>query len=227
MNFISHYYFVRHSADPYLVLGMVLPDMVKNHRKSWNLRPKKQERQLLEREVTASVYKGWELHVETDRLFHSSAFFKEQSSQIRKQIAAIVTRLPFRPFFLAHVALELLLDSLLIIREEADAAHFYRLISRCDPAEVIRFLEINHIDDALSFIPWFNSFVKNRYLYSYSETENLVYALDRTGRRVWSEPFSEEEKDGLSRLLQTWRMQLENEYLPIFEQISYYLRPLL
>jgi hypothetical protein len=41
MNFLSHFYFDRHCDDPHLVLGAVLPDLVKNARKDWNLQPER------------------------------------------------------------------------------------------------------------------------------------------------------------------------------------------
>jgi hypothetical protein len=43
MNFLSHFYFDRHSEDPHLVLGAVLPDLVKNARKDWNLHPERMQ----------------------------------------------------------------------------------------------------------------------------------------------------------------------------------------
>src|SRR3546814_10762411 len=89
---------------------MVLPDMVKNHRKSWNLHPQKHERELNADPVMSAIRLGWDLHLETDRRFHSSVFFHHHTSQLRKQLIRVLPDRPYRPFFLAHIALELLLD---------------------------------------------------------------------------------------------------------------------
>ncbi|QEC50968.1 hypothetical protein EDD80_101587 [Anseongella ginsenosidimutans] len=226
MNFLSHFYLIQDNPDPYLVLGMVLPDMVKNHRKTWNLHPYKQAGQLEEDAVLRSIYRGWELHLETDRRFHSSSFFSLHSVELRKQIAAVLSGPPFRPFFLAHIALELLLDSLLIIQQRVDIGKFYLRLSACGEQDIVRFLEINGIHEAPSFTGWFRQFTRSAYLYSYSSPGNLSHALDSIGRRVWQVPFPEEKKGQLAVILQAYRNEIENDYLPIFEEITYYLRPL-
>lgn len=226
MNYLSHFYLVGDSADPYLVLGMVLPDMVKNHRKSWNAHPRKHEKELADDGIMTSIRRGWELHLETDRRFHSSAFFSYHSSRLRKQIAQVLPHRPFRPFFLAHVALELLLDSLLIIQEKVDTGKFYTQLAACRESEVVRFLEINGIPEAASFIPWLREFISSAYLYSYSNPGSLSYSLDRIGRRVWQAPVDPRAREQLTGILLAYRDLIENEYLPIFEEITSYLRPL-
>ena len=226
MNFLSHFYLVQHDPDPYLVLGMMLPDMTKNHRKNWNLHPKKHLRKFENDAILMSISRGWELHLETDRRFHSSSFFSRHSVELRKQIATVFTGPPFRPFFLAHVALELLLDSLLIIQQKVDTGKFYAQLSACPEDDIIRFLELNGIVEAASFAGWYRQFIDSAYLYSYASPDGLSHALDRIGRRVWQAPVPEKERQRLAEILRIYRNEIENEYLPIFEEITYYLRPL-
>lgn len=224
MNFLSHYYFVRHTADPYLALGSVLPDMVRNHRKDWNLHPSRVRERYEGESALFSIFRGWELHMEADRQFHSSEFFRKHSSGLRKEIASFITELPFRPFFLAHVALELLLDSLLIIHKKVDADNFYLQLSGCSPPEVTRFIALCQIPGADSFLPWFDEFRNSRYLFTYSRPERLAYALDRIGQRVWQAPFPGGYRRDLEAVLSAYRAKIEKEYLHIFEEITYYLR---
>lgn len=224
MNYLSHFYLVQDHPDPYLILGMVLPDMVKNHRKDWNMHPRRQRLQLQQDPVLASVLRGWELHLETDRRFHSSLFFKEHSRELRKQIAGVLDRLPFRPFFLAHVALELLLDSLLLLQQRVDPGKLYRQLAACEEQDIIRFLELNGIPQAPSFTAWYRAFIRDAYLYSYSSSSSLSHALEGIGQRVWQARFPPGDTQRIADILLVYRTEIESEYLPIFDEITYYLR---
>lgn len=113
MNYLSHFYFDQLSDDPYYILGIALPDLTKGHNRSWNIHPKPGEPETDPN--FKSILKGWERHLEVDRLFHSSGFFAENTELIKNELKNI----PFknkeiRPYVLAHILLELLLDSILI-----------------------------------------------------------------------------------------------------------------
>lgn len=207
-----------------MVLGMLLPDMVKNYRKDWALHPGKRAGQLEVYPKSGSMLRGWELHLETDRRFHSSRFFRQHSSTLRKEIAAIITRGPFRPFFLAHIALELLLDNLLLNDTKVNADLLYRRLSECDPGEIVRFLEITRADNAASFINWYDHFLQTPYLYDYADIEKLSYILDRIGQRVWRDGFSSGESAALTKLLTGYRLRLAGNYMIIFEEVAGFLR---
>ena len=43
MNFLSHFYFEQQNPDSNMVMGTVLPDLVKNASKDWNFYPQKNE----------------------------------------------------------------------------------------------------------------------------------------------------------------------------------------
>src|SRR5690606_36062394 len=116
--------------------------MVKNYRKDWNLHPSRFRERYEKENALFSIYRGWELHMEADRYFHSSEFFRKHSSALRKEIASFITELPFRPFFLAHVGLELLLDSLLIVHKKVDTRDFYLHLSGCSPPVAARFIAL-------------------------------------------------------------------------------------
>src|SRR5690606_13745915 len=101
MNFLSHFYFERHSDDPNRVVGSVLPDLVKNARKDWNLHPHRQEHVYDSRQLKA-LYDGWKKHLAVDRHFHNSEFFSEHTGALKKSIVPILEHSPVRPSFLAH-----------------------------------------------------------------------------------------------------------------------------
>ncbi|MGB4775981.1 MAG: hypothetical protein WBP45_12460, partial [Daejeonella sp.] len=112
MNFLSHFYFDRNTQDPNLVLGTVLPDLIKNARKDWNLYPQKREDRFIHSQEMTSLLTGWKRHLQVDCCFHSSKFFAEHTRAIRLLIAPVLEDSVVRPSFFAHIALELMLDSI-------------------------------------------------------------------------------------------------------------------
>src|SRR5690606_17721779 len=124
---------------------------------------------------------------------HNSVSFKHQSSILRKELVNVFTNLPKRPFFLAHVGYELILDSLLIQNKIIDTNLFYKKLKSCDPTIVDTFMNKLGIIEHRGFHSFLNNFIESAYLKSYSKTKSLVYALDRIGRRVWIEEFTKEE----------------------------------
>src|ERR1700744_2438528 len=111
MNFLSHYYFDRFTTNCYHTLGTVLPDLLKNADKSINIHPEKLYHP--DSEVN-DIITGWRKHLEVDRHFHSSAFFVIRSHELKLLLLPAIGNSPIKPFFLGHIALELLLDNLLI-----------------------------------------------------------------------------------------------------------------
>ncbi len=85
MNFLSHYYFDRDDTNCYHILGIVLPDLLKNADKTIVLHPEKMHHP---NDAVNSIVTGWNKHLEVDRYFHSSDFFIEHSHELKKTFAA-------------------------------------------------------------------------------------------------------------------------------------------
>ena len=124
MNFLSHYYFERENQNENEVIGTVLPDLVKNAHKDWNLYPQKREEIFATDLRLVSILKGWKKHLEVDILFHSSDFFNHHTSNLKQLLLPILKDSPVRPSFLAHIGIELLLDHLLVVHEKIDINSF-------------------------------------------------------------------------------------------------------
>ena len=90
MNFLSHFYFNRDTVNPELVLGCVLPDLVKNANKTWNIHPEKKVHLFNESQKLQSILTGWQRHLNVDRYFHSSDFFMEHTKAIRTAVVPIL-----------------------------------------------------------------------------------------------------------------------------------------
>ncbi len=219
MNFLSHFYFDRHNSDPNMVLGTVLPDLVKNARKDWNLHPEKKE-SLFTGAIESSIFKGWKRHLAVDRHFHNSGFFIKHTNAIRTAIAPVLVHSQVRPSFLAHIALEIMLDSILLTESIIDADHLYANLRQSDRTALNNFLKLNTMDDTAHFFKFFDKFLEISYLHSYRETHNIMYALNRICMRIWPEPMNDTQLLQVSAILLTYHEELQGCYVEIFEEIE-------
>lgn len=219
MNFLSHFYFDRHNTDPNVVLGGVLPDLVKNARKDWNLHPQKKEA-LFTNGGEKSILVGWKRHLTVDRHFHNSAFFLKHTNAIRTAIAPVLAHSLVRPSFVAHISLEIMLDSILLKDNIMDADDFYSSLHQYDRFALNNFLELNMMDDTAHFFKFFDQFLAARYLGSYGESQNIMYAVNRICMRIWPEPFNHTQILQLSTILLAYHDEVHCGYMEIFEEID-------
>lgn len=171
-----------------------------------------------------TLLKGWHLHMETDRLFHNSAFFQQHTEAIRQHLNPVLSRTPFRPFFIAHVSLELLLDHLLIREEQVDTTIFYKELEQCQPELLESFFQMAGIQSPESFYPFYRNFCEIKYVKDYAKLNTLAYAINQIGKRVWKVPFNDQEQVALSQILEDYIHQIP-DYQIIFSSIESDLDP--
>ena len=223
MNFLSHFYFDKHSDDEYLVLGTVLPDLLKNALKESNIHPKKFRHLFFNDPLQNSILTGWERHILVDKIFHSSVFFKEQTAELKQLILPLVHDSPVKPFFLAHIGLELILDHLITIHRRIEVDKFYYHLGEIDKQVVRMFLENCRLGGVEDFFVFLDGFISARYLVSYSKIENITYALNRICMRLWDTPFNDQQIDKLTTQLILFKQTLEMKYLNVFDEIEFNL----
>lgn len=223
MNFLSHFYFDKDSDDNYLVLGTVLPDLVKNAQQNGNLHPLKSKELFLKDPLQAAILSGWERHISADNIFHSSQFFKTQTGTLKQLLLPILAGSPVKPFFLAHIGLELILDHLLTTHMMVDINKFYYHLAQTDKIVIGRFLDNCKIGDAELFFRFFEGFISSRYLLSYAKIENITYALNRICMRLWSNPFNDQQLQLLTDRLVRFKAGIEKDYLNIFNEMEFSL----
>lgn len=220
MNFLSHYYFVQSINNPYYTIGAILPDLFRNHHYNWKFRPEKENLLFNDNSDINLLFEGWKHHVQVDAIFHNSVPFKIHSSQLRQELATVFTDLPKRPFFLAHVAYELILDSLLIRNNIVDTNQFYRNLDACEPKILDGFMHKLGIMETNGFYRFLNNFIESRYLETYNKPVSLVHALDRIGRRVWVEEFSTKETETALIVLENAIENLNYDFLNVFKLVE-------
>ncbi|WDF56645.1 hypothetical protein [Mucilaginibacter sp. KACC 22063] len=222
MNFLSHFYFDRDTDNCYLVLGTVLPDLLKNADKTLVLHPEKLSHP--DPQINSIIH-GWQKHLEVDKHFHSSDYFKHHSHQLKLNLLPALQGSPVKPFFLGHVASELILDNLLLTTDTVNVADFYGHLGGCDDEIIYRFLSFSGMPNPEKFLRFFDNFKCNQYLYSYAETSQVAYALKRICMRVWDSPFTPQQETGLNQVIAAYRELMQPGFMEIFDLIRANLNP--
>lgn len=217
MNFLSHYYFDRDTTDCYFTLGIVLPDLLKNADKTINLHPEKLEHQ---NPQLNAIIQGWKKHLLVDKHFHSAEFFLTHSHTLKNLLAPVITTSPVKPFFLGHIAIELILDNLLITTGEIVVDDFYNHLDNCDEAIIREFLLFAGMDSPDVFFKFFAEFKRSRYLKTYVNVEQITYALKRICMRVWQNPFTPAQEADMTVYLLDYRLGLMDNFISIFTEIG-------
>jgi len=220
MNFLSHYYFDRSNQDASVVMGTVLPDLIKNALKDANLYPQKNEFLFKGNPDEENLLTGWKRHLAVDLHFHSSAFFFEKTAILKQLIKPIVENTAIRPSFLAHIGLELLLDHLLIEHNLIQVNQFYDHLNTVKKESLTDFLEHCGLKDQSAFFKFLDSFISSKYLLSYQKIDNISYALNRICMRLWPETLDEKQLQQLTFELVVFKSLLEKDFITIYQEIE-------
>ena len=220
MNFLSHFYFDRYNRNPYETLGCLLPDLVKNTDRKWNIYPEKLNPEVFSNYSHQQILSGWKKHLQVDKLFHSSEFFLHHQHQLKQSLKVILNGSPVKPFFLAHIGVELLLDSLLINLGKIDVDNLYHQLTQVDEDVLNQFLQINRIEDVQRFDKFYKSFMKEKYLWSYADDHKISYSLKRICLRIWDHPFSADQENELTAVLGDYKIKLSQDFIFIFDFIA-------
>lgn len=220
MNFLSHFYFERQNQNSNMVIGTILPDLVKNAQKDWNLFPQKSEELFNQNPQLKALLNGWKRHLEVDLIFHSSDFFKEQMAKLKPLLLPILKDSAVKPLFLSHIGVELMLDHLLVINNKVNTQSLYNHIENVNDTDLNAFLNTCGFEDTQKFFKFLTNFKSSRYLFSYQKLENISYALEQICKRLWKNPFNEETAHLLTEQLNVYKPILEKDYLNIYQEIE-------
>ncbi|HUG67743.1 MAG TPA: hypothetical protein VMM76_08320 [Pirellulaceae bacterium] len=184
MNYFAH---ARHYLDdPYFVAGTAVPDWLSVVNRRMRARSKLAARHIADEDPrVASIAKGIVRHHHDDNWFHQTRAFAELNLYFTKEIR---DRLPyddgFRPSFLGHVLVELLLDATLIEDNPVALHRYYAVMDALDPYVVNRAVNRMATQETgmlAFFIPRFSA---ERFLYDYAEDGKLLFRLNNVMRRV-------------------------------------------
>jgi hypothetical protein len=184
MNYFAH---GRRFLDrPYFVAGTAIPDWLNVVNRRVRVR-RKHVQPLLDSDnpIYRDLAAGVAQHHVDDDWFHRTRAFTELSLEF-----AVILRdqLPaddgFRPSFLGHILVEILLDDCLAAEEPVLLANYYETVAATDPRAIAQFVhEVTGkpVDPLADFIP---RFIEVRFLYDYADNVKLLYRLNQVMGRV-------------------------------------------
>ena len=184
MNYFAHA--LPFLDDPYLVLGTGVPDMLAVVDRKVRVRRRHAEAFVDDDDsAIAAVARGIVQHLADDARFHQGRAFVELSLELTQTAkAALGPDSGFRPSFLGHLLVEILLDDALIAQQPERLEQYYRVLDSVDAGSVeaiVNKIAPRPTDRLASMI---RIFYEHRVLSHYAEDEKLLVLLNRVMRRV-------------------------------------------
>src|SRR5690349_13871916 len=184
MNYLAHGW--RFANDPYFLAGTAAPDWLSVIDRKTRLRSKTAAGLVDDgNPVLAAVAQGIVQHHVDDGWFHATAAFSELNLAFALQIRdALPGDEGFRPSFLGHILVELLLDATLAEEQPQRLDEYYAALAALDPAvteAMIDRLATRPTEKVAALIP---RFIAERFLYDYLDDGKLLTRLNHIMRRV-------------------------------------------
>ena len=184
MNYLGHFVFNHEICGverlPYLIMGVALPDLWSRYSRSlrirWNRVRGFEPRNSSEQTLKAGLLN----HIEADRWFHGIPSFLKWNANLRGQLSSPDVSTAVADF-LAHVALELVLDHRLVCDEPARGEDFYDLLAQCDSREVERIMGTILGQPLPGLAAEIDGFIDRRFLPRFRDTQTLAHVLQYIG----------------------------------------------
>lgn len=137
MNFFTHAYRFL-NQPPHFLAGLAVPDWLSMVDRSVRVRRERALDFVDDPQLPlSSIARGVVQHHDDDRWFHETAAFAQTHNEFTQQIARVMgndTR--FRPFFVSHITIEMLLDAVLAESNPESLDEYYALMGRLDGEEI-------------------------------------------------------------------------------------------
>lgn len=192
MNYFAHGR--RFLDDPYFLAGTALPDWLNIVDRRARVRSK-QARLFVDDgdPVTAAIARGVVQHHADDAWFHETPSFVALSWELTVLIRdGLPPDAGFRPSFLGHILVEILLDWELTTEDPRQLDRYYQALASLDGALVqaaVDRLGTRPVERLAELIPLF---VRERFLFDYGTDDKLLFRLNQVMRRVKLAPLPDE-----------------------------------
>jgi hypothetical protein len=184
MNYFTHG--LPFLSDAYFLAGTAVPDWLSVVDRRMRVRSRAAQPFCAHADPRiAALATGIVQHHHDDRWFHQTRAFAELSLELTRRARQL---LPgdegFRPSFLGHILVEILLDASLIASHPAKLDDYYRALSQ---------LDLSLLNDAVNAMATKTSprlgeivelFCRERFLYDYLQDAKLLRRLNHVMRRV-------------------------------------------
>ncbi len=184
MNYFAHGR--DHLHRPYFLAGSAIPDILSVVDRRMRVRRRRAQEYLDQPDrLCAEVAAGILQHLDDDRWFHQTRAFAELSLQFTRDLRAILPEDDsYRPSFLGHILVEILLDATLIEQQPERLDAYYEAFGTVDPqalSDAVNRMASRRSDTLAAFIP---RFLAERFLYDYPDDAKLLRRLNHVMRRV-------------------------------------------
>ncbi len=215
MNYFAHA--IPFLDQPYFVAGTAVPDWLTVADRAVRLRGRNAAPLVDDAdEPTALVARGLLQHVRDDARFHASRAFTETTLalgvRIRQRVGA---EGGFRPGFLGHLLVEVLLDASLVAEDLGRLEAYYRALDRIDPYRVQAVVNRIATRPTERLAALIRGFRRERILWDYLEDAKLWVRLNQVMRRVQLTPLP----DGLVDLLPEARQLVDGRKSQLLDGI--------
>jgi hypothetical protein len=184
MNYFAHgRLFV---DDPYFLAGTAVPDWLNVVDRRVRVRSQQARRHVdAADERTARVARGIVQHCDDDAWFHATRAFAELSLELCRMLRE---RLPaddgFRPHFLGHILVEIMLDASLIAADPQRLEAYYAALDALDGPSVEEAVGRIGPRPATNLATFIDLFSRERFLWDYLDDAKLLFRLNQVMRRV-------------------------------------------
>ncbi len=138
---------------------------------------------------TRSLAAGIIQHIDDDRWFHQGEAFVSLSIEFSVELRELLVDDPgFRPGFMGHIIIELLLDAFLHENNPGKLDEFYRIVGTVDPISVENRVNAMATRPTEKLKDYFSVFLKVRYLFDYNDDRLLLDRTNNVLRRVKLKP---------------------------------------
>ncbi len=191
--------------DPYRLAGTAVPDWLNLVNRRCRMRTRRVAPLVADADPrVAAIAAGVLDHLRDDQWFHNTPAFVELSLTFCRQLSALLgDREGYRPYFLGHIIVEIMLDAVLIADDPARLERYYDTIAEVD-GQLVE-LAVNRMAavpaDGLARVP--PMFCRERFLSDYALDAKLLVRLNQVMRRVSLPSLPDHLRDWLPSVRQT------------------------
>ncbi len=184
MNFLCHY--IPYLDQPMLAISTGVPDWMSVVDRKVRARGKLAALHVnSDDHDLAQVASGILRHVDDDRWFHSSQAFAETNLQLAVELRDLLPGdTGFRPMFVGHILIEMLLDSYWLRDDPSIGARYYDAIASVDAEVIQRSVATITGKPVTGLAAVIERFAEIKFLYDYLDHEKLLMRINQVMSRV-------------------------------------------
>jgi hypothetical protein len=197
MHFLAHYYTELPNNHPLFITGLCIPDLWPRFTRVYN-------KNIVKHPPFTSpdlkqIQSGIVQHFGADKRFHNSPLFlKEVTAAIQSFVDAGLDRQRIRISVIAHLAVEMLIDRQIVLKDKGICTTYYALLNKADEDSIHKYFSLLLLEGEMkTFLLNFRFYKQRRFLLLFEELENIVTGLDKVYGLVTKTAFTATEKQQL------------------------------